>query len=253
MFRYAALNRELPKVIRDVYRSGSGVILDYAKENCDIHDASHVSKINMKMMTAVPGSMFALKPTSFGSRDSVHTAFSYTEKVIQHAINNNCKVCIDAEDVIYPKESFDMMLKFNKYEPCVYKTYQMYRINALKELETDLQLANKYGIFIGVKLVRGAYLRKQMGLFSNKGDVDKSFRDGLIMCLNSNEKVYTIVATQNKDDVKFARTCSHERYKIAQLMGMTNDFPDYVYVPFGSASELTPYLFRRFLERLKWS
>ena len=59
MLRYAALNHELPKVIRDVYRSGSKVILDYARENCDPIDAQHVSDINMKMMTTVPGSMFA--------------------------------------------------------------------------------------------------------------------------------------------------------------------------------------------------
>ena len=253
MLRYAALNHELPKVIRDVYRSGSNVILDYARENCSLDDAQHISKINMKIMKAVPGSVFAIKPTSFGSRISPNIAFSHTEKVIQYAINNTCKVCIDAEDVIYPKESFDMMLKFNKYEPHVYKTYQMYRNNALKELETDLILAEKYGIFIGVKLVRGAYIGKQSNLLSNKFDVDKSFRNGLDMCLNAGEKVNTIVATHNKSDIKFARTCPHRRYKIAQLMGMNDDFPDYVYVPFGSLSELTPYLFRRFLERLKWS
>lgn len=253
MLRYAALNHELSTVIRNVYRSGSKVILDYAKENCSLDDAPHISKINMKMMTAIPGSIFAIKPTSFGSRVSPHIAFSYTEKVIQHAINNDCKVCIDAEDVIYPKESFDMMLKFNKYEPHVYKTYQMYRSGALKELETDLNLAEKYGIFIGVKLVRGAYVGKQPNLFSNKFDVDKSFRNGLDMCLNAGENVNTIVATHNKSDIKFARTCPHRRYKIAQLMGMSDDFPDYVYIPFGSLSELTPYLFRRLIERLKWS
>jgi len=253
MLRYAALNHELPKVIRDVYRSGSKVILDYARENCDPMDAQHVSDINMKMMRTVPGSMFALKMTSFGSRSSPHLAVAHMKKLIQHGINNNCQICIDAEDVLYPNETYDMMLEFNKYQPHVFKTYQMYRITALKELELDLRAAEKNGIQLGVKLVRGAYLGRQGGLLSNKAAVDKSFRDGLNMSLGAGDNVHTLLATHNSEDIKHARTCPHTRYKIAQLLGMGEDFPDYRYVPFGSLSELTPYLFRRFVERLKWS
>src|SRR6056300_1155411 len=238
MLRYAALNHELPKVIRDVYRSGSKVILDYARENCDPMDAQHVSDINMKMMTTVPGSMFALKMTSFGSRSSPHLAVAHMKKLIQHGISNNCQICIDAEDVLYPNETYDMMLEFNKYQPNVFKTYQMYRITALKELELDL---------------RAADLGRQGGLLSNKAAVDKSFRDGLNMSLGAGDNVHTLLATHNSEDIKHARTCPHTRYKIAQLLGMGEDFPDYRYVPFGSLSELTPYLFRRFVERLKWS
>jgi len=67
-------------------------------------------------------------------------------------------------------------------------------------------------------------------------------------------KMYThSLATHNSEDIKFARSVPHRRYKVAQLLGMGEDFPDYRYVPFGSLSELTPYLFRRFVERLKWS
>jgi len=61
------------------------------------------------------------------------------------------------------------------------------------------------------------------------------------------------LATHNSEDIKFARCTPHRRYKVAQLLGMGEDFPDYRYVPFGSLSELTPYLLRRFVERLKWS
>ena len=253
MLKYAALNHELPKVIRDVYRSGSNVILDYARENCKIHEAHHVGEVNMSAMEAVPGSMFALKMTSFASRESPHFAAAHIKKVIQHAIKNKCQVCIDAEDVLYPKETYDMMIQFNQYEPHVFKTYQMYRITALKELELDLRAAERHNIQLGVKLVRGAYLGKQDGLLSNKVAVDKSFREGLNMSLGAPENVHTLLATHNSEDIKFARSCPHDRYKVAQLLGMGEDFPDYRYVPFGSLSELTPYLFRRFVERLKWS
>ncbi|AGH31135.1 proline dehydrogenase [Ostreococcus lucimarinus virus OlV5] len=253
MLRYAALNHELPKVIRDVYRSGSNVILDYARENCKIHEAHHVGEVNMSAMEAVPGSMFALKMTSFASRESPHFAVAHIKKVIQHAIKNKCQVCIDAEDVLYPKETYDMMIQFNQYEPHVFKTYQMYRITALKELELDLRAAERHNIQLGVKLVRGAYLGKQDGLLPNKVAVDKSFREGLNMSLGARENVHTLLATHNSEDIKFARSCPHDRYKVAQLLGMGEDFPDYRYVPFGSLSELAPYLFRRFVERLKWS
>ncbi|ALI95817.1 hypothetical protein OlV7_185 [Ostreococcus lucimarinus virus 7] len=253
MLRYAALNHELTKVIRDVHRSGAKVILDYARENCKIHEAHHVGEVNMSAMEAVPGSMFALKMTSFASRESPHFAAAHIKKVIQHAIKNKCQVCIDAEDVLYPKETYDMMIQFNQYEPHIFKTYQMYRITALKELELDLRAAERHNIQLGVKLVRGAYLGKQDGLLSNKAAVDKSFREGLNMSLGARENVHTLLATHNSEDIKFARSCPHERYKVAQLLGMGEDFPDYRYVPFGSLSELAPYLFRRFVERLKWS
>ena len=253
MLRYAALNHELTKVIRDVHRSGAKVILDYARENCKIHEAHHVGEVNMSAMEAVPGAMFALKMTSFASRESPHFAAAHIKKVIQHAIKNKCQVCIDAEDVLYPKETYDMMIQFNQYEPHIFKTYQMYRITALKELELDLRAAERHNIQLGVKLVRGAYLGKQDGLLSNKAAVDKSFREGLNMSLGARENVHTLLATHNSEDIKFARSCPHDRYKVAQLLGMGEDFPDYRYVPFGSLSELAPYLFRRFVERLKWS
>ena len=253
MLRYAALNHELTKVIRDVHRSGAKVILDYARENCKLCDAQHVSNVNMTMMSTIPGSMFALKMTSFGSRESPTFAVAHMKKIIQHAINNNCQVCIDAEDILYSRESYDMMHEFNRHKPNVFKTYQMYRSAALKELEMDLLAAERHGINLGVKLVRGAYLGKQVGLLPNKLEVDKSFREGLNMSLGASENVHTLLATHNSEDIKFARCTPHRRYKVAQLLGMGEDFPDYRYVPFGSLSELTPYLLRRFVERLKWS
>lgn len=253
MLRYAALNHELQKVIRDVYKSGSNVILDYARENCKKHEAHFISEVNMSTMKSVPGSMFALKMTSFGSRESPHFAAGHIKKLIQHAIKNDCQVCIDAEDVVYSTEMYNMMLHFNQHEPHVFKTYQMYRSSALKELELDILAAGRQGIHLGVKLVRGAYLGKQDGLLPNKAAVDKSFREGLNMSLGAHENVHTLIATHNSEDIKHARTCPHNRYKIAQLLGMGEDFPDYRYVPFGSLGELTPYLFRRFIERIKWS
>jgi hypothetical protein len=60
---------------------------------------------------------------------------------------------------------------------------------------------------------------------------------------------HTIVATHNTDDVDYAQSHGLE---VAQLMGMEEDGVDYIYVPYGHLWELTPYLWRRFVERLGW-
>lgn len=249
MLRYAALNHELTDVVRRVYARGSNVILDYARENCPLSDADHVSAVTMKIVSSVPSAMFALKLTSFGCRESIRDADVY----VRHIIQNTQRVCIDAEDVVYPKLCYDYMREFNHDEPRVYKTYQMYRRDALRELDADIRASQNHGIMLGAKLVRGAYLGKQRDLLPNKDAVDVSFRRGLEMTLNAGPNVYTLAATHNTHDIQTVRAVPHDRYAIAQLIGMDDDFPDYVYVPYGSLSELSPYLFRRLLERLKWS
>lgn len=254
MLRYAALNHELKSVMRGVYDSGSRVILDYAKENCKLRDANHIADVNIQMISAMPpDSMYALKYTSFGSRESKFKADGFMRKVIGHAVKRRVKVCVDAEDVVYPKLSYDLLTEFNQTEPNVFKTYQMYRRDALLELEADLLHSDKYRIQHGAKLVRGAYVRKQDRLFDTKREVDVAYRRALEMTLSAGPHVHTLVATHNSDDIAYARTAPRDRYEIAQLLGMAHDFPDYVYVPYGSLVELTPYLIRRLIERMKWS
>jgi len=253
MLRYAALNHELANVIQRVYARGSNIILDYAHENCPLSEADHLSAVTTKIMSSVPSAMFALKLTSFGSRESPSRANTHTRSVIEHGVRGGGRVCIDAEDVLYPKLCYEYMRTFNREEPRVYKTYQMYRRDALKELEMDICTSQKDGFILGAKLVRGAYLGKQRGLLPTKDAVDASFRRGFDMTLSAGPHVHTLAATHNKQDIQTIRSVPHDRYAIAQLLGMDDDFPDYVYVPYGSLSELTPYLFRRLLERLKWS
>jgi len=253
MLRYAALNHELPKIIQNVYRSGSRVILDYARENCNIWEAEDIAATNKSILKCIPGSMCALKYTSFGSKSSPEIADTWVRDVIKHAIDHDVQVCIDAEEVLYPELCYKLMKDFNKDGLHVFKTYQMYRKSAFEELQKDIDMANTDGIQLGVKLVRGAYLRKQTDLFPDKPSVDHSFRKGLDTSLTAGENVHTLVATHNSEDIKHARMVPHNRYKIAQLLHMGEDFPDYRYVPFGSIIELTPYLLRRLHERLSYN
>jgi len=70
MLRYAALTRELPKVITRLQSRGEKIIVDYARENCDASDAGAVADMNRAVMRTLPaGSMCALKISSFGGPD----------------------------------------------------------------------------------------------------------------------------------------------------------------------------------------
>jgi len=249
MMRYAALNFELPKVIERVYRQGARVIVDYAKENCQPSDALDVVERTNVMTNALPvDALCAIKLTSFGSRDNPRYAQSCAEHVIQVAKRRGIRVLIDAEDVLYSDMCLHLMRTYNTpgVPPTVYKTYQMYRIGAVRELTRDIES----GIPLGVKLVRGAYLRTQRDLvFPSKSQVDASFRRGMELVLDA-PHIHTIVATHNTEDVTFAQS---QGLEVAQLLGMHADDVDYIYVPYGNLWELTPYLLRRLRERMGWS
>ena len=55
----------------------------------------------------------------------------------------------------------DMMEKYNKQKAIVYNTAQMYRRDRLAYLENLLKDAQEKKYFIGIKLVRGAYMEKE--------------------------------------------------------------------------------------------
>jgi hypothetical protein len=249
MMRYAALNHELPRVIERVYQQGARVIVDYAKENCRPSEAPDVVWRTNTITKALPvDALCAIKLTSFGSREDPTFAKSCAEDVIRCAKSRGVRVCIDAEDVLYPEMCTSLMEEYNNPggPPTVYKTYQMYRVDAVRELTRDIES----GVPLGVKLVRGAYLHRQEDeVFPTKPQVDQSFRDGMELVLGA-PHVHTIVATHNKDDVSYAQSRGLE---VAQLMGMEEDGVDYIYVPYGNLWELTPYLWRRLRERMGWS
>lgn len=249
MMRYAALNFELPKVIERVYQQGARVIVDYAKENCRPSEAPDIIARTNVITKALPvDALCAIKLTSFGSRHNPGYAQRCAQSVIETAKRRGVRVLIDAEDVLYSDMCLELMRMYNTpgVPPTVYKTYQMYRMGAVRELTRDIES----GIPLGVKLVRGAYLHTQRDLvFPSKHLVDHSFRKGMNLVLDV-PHVHTIVATHNTEDVTFAQS---QGLEVAQLLGMHADDVDYIYVPYGNLWELTPYLLRRLRERLSWS
>jgi len=255
MLRYAATFRELPRVLEIIHKRGEKVIVDYAKENCKLRDAFEVMRTTESVIkTLPPESMCAIKLTSFGSRESKSTAKDCAHSIIKTAKKHGVKICIDAEDVLYPDVCYDMMAEHNTRSTIhVYKTYQMYRIHAMQELLCDMDDTQRDGIMLGAKLVRGAYLRTQEGLFSNKADVDNEYAKAMAYSLVC-PHVHAIIATHNERSLRYATRFDKEQYVTAQLLGMGKNIGiDYRYVPFGNMVELTPYLLRRLRERMSWN
>ncbi len=254
MLRYAATFKEFPRVIELIHKRGERVIVDYAKENCRLSEAYEIAETTKRLITSVPsGSMCAIKLTSFGSRESETDARDYTHSIIKHAKMRGVKICIDAEDVLYPEICYTMMAEHNtKDDVHVYKTYQMYRRFAITELTSDIKDAQLDGFKLGVKLVRGAYLKRQPGLLNTKSSVDKQYTQGMaysLACPNT----HTMLATHNERSLMCAKMFDKSQYVTAQLLGLGKNMDiDYRYVPVGTLLELTPYLLRRLKERMSW-
>src|SRR6056300_67946 len=255
MLRYASTNRELSRVLCKYFQRGERVILDYARENCTPVEASEVEYVTKKIIESTPpGSMCALKMSSFGSKSDTVGARAHVDSVIRAAVQRDLDVAIDAEEVLYPETSFDFMHEYNTEERArVYKTYQMYRRDAFGELLADIESSHRHGFMLGAKLVRGAYLKTQPGVFDNKFDVDHNYNKALHYTCTA-PHVHTMVATHNPVSLRIVRKFERGRYVTAKLMGFDEkNTVDYRYVPYGTLRELTPYLFRRLQERLSWS
>jgi len=255
MLRYAATNRELSGVIQRYQRRGERVILDYARENCDLRDAHYVKEITKTMIRAIPtGSMCALKFTSFGSRQNESAAREHVASIVELAESRDVDIALDAEDVLYPQSCYELMHRFNTTEhPRVYKTYQMYRRDGFDELLSDIEQSHRDGFMLGAKLVRGAYLNTQRNVLHTKEHVDHNYNKALHYSCTA-PHVHTMVATHNPISLRIVRKFDVNRYVTAKLMGFDeDDLVDYRYVPHGSPVELVPYLLRRLRERMSWS
>ena len=121
---------------------------------------------------------------------------------------------------------------------------------AMQELLCDMDDTQRDGIMLGAKLVRGAYLRTQDDLFSDKADVDNEYAKAMAYSLVC-PHVHAIIATHNERSLRYATRFDKDQYVTAQLLGMGKNIGiDYRYVPFGNMVELTPYLLRRLRERM---
>ena len=198
------------------------------------------------------------------------------EDICKTAFENNVRVFIDAEES-WIQDAIDglaiaMMRKYNTEKAIVFNTLQMYRWDRfayLKQCYADAKNANYY---LGLKIVRGAYMEKereraaQMGYSSpiqkDKISCDNDYNLALTYCINHIDKIAFCAGTHNEESSRLLTELMSENnilkddYRIyfSQLLGMSehisfnlsnNGYNVAKYMPYGPVKDVMPYLIRR--------
>ncbi|XOV68830.1 MAG: proline dehydrogenase family protein [Fluviicola sp.] len=198
------------------------------------------------------------------------------EAICTEAHNANVPIFIDAEESwiqdTIDRLAYEMSTKFNKEKAIVYNTLQMYRHDRLAFLKEEIERAKKEQFYLGVKLVRGAYMEKERNRAEEKGypspiqinkeATDKDFNAALETVVEEIDRVSFCAGTHNEDSSLYLAELMQKhgiqnddpRAYFAQLLGMSNhisfnlsheEFMVAKYVPYGPIREVLPYLIRR--------
>ncbi len=197
-------------------------------------------------------------------------------KICLLAHEKNVRVLVDAEES-WIQNAIDeivlsMMMKYNKEKAIVFNTSQMYRHDRLNYLKTLHDKALKNNFFVGIKLVRGAYIEKEnrrarrnnylSPICSSKELTDQNFNNGVSYILSNLDRISLFSGTHNEDsiykiiNIMDTKKINRDDPKIwfGQLYGMSDNitfnlasegFNVIKYLPYGPIKEVIPYLIRR--------
>ncbi len=199
-----------------------------------------------------------------------------TRRLCASAARLGVRLMVDAEDYCFQDAAdeivLEMMRQFNKKGAVVYNTLQMYRHDRLAYLKAIHKLAIDEGFFLGLKIVRGAYMEKERaraeaGLYSDpiypdKESTDQAFDECLNYCVTHIDRIWILAGTHNEKSTRLlvdhltSRGISRndQRVVFSQLLGMSDNLSfnlahhGYLvkkYVPYGPIRDVVPYLIRR--------
>ena len=192
------------------------------------------------------------------------------------AYKNNVRLFIDAEES-WIQDAIDeivisMMRKYNSERAIVFNTLQMYRWDRLAFLKQSYADAENGNYFLGLKIVRGAYLEKErerakkMGYPSpiqkDKESCDNDYNLALRFCMNHIDKIALCAGTHNEQSSILLTQLMNDnnilkndqRVYFSQLLGMSehisfnlsnNEYNVAKYMPYGPIKDVLPYLIRR--------
>ncbi len=260
--RYTSNFKNLNKIINKIKFNKQIPIIDYANENTSNYKKNF--DIINNIISTYPNNTFALKFSSLGlSQTKDINSLHLSNIIIKNAKQNNSTILIDAEQNDIQNTinvwTDNLILKHNHDRPLIYKTYQMYRKDSFELFCKDLDRFK--GIFLGIKLVRGAYYNtdKHNGvLFTDKKDTDKIY-DKAVKYFHdkNNPKHYLIVASHNEKSIQMLDHYKNNNISVAHLLGfsdnlsnklVTKNYKVYKYLPFGNYRDTFPYLLRRLYE-----
>jgi proline dehydrogenase len=285
-------------VVDKMYSKGVSSVLDYSvegKEEEEQFDAVLEKTLKLidfaKEKKAIPFAVF--KPSGFGrlalyqdisegkklnaaETEEWNRVVARFEKVCKTSYDNDVALLIDSEEswMQDPVDNLveEMMQKYNKSKPIVFNTLQMYRWDRLDYLKNLHIKAKKEEFFIGMKLVRGAYMEKEneraiekgypTPICASKEATDENYNAAVKYMVDNIDSMSVFEGTHNESSTYFLMDLMEEkglrtnddRIWFGQLYGMSdnisynlaaNGYNVAKYLPFGPVKDVMPYLIRR--------
>jgi proline dehydrogenase len=285
-------------VVDKLYTKGVSSVLDYSVEGKE-EEAQFDAALEMTLKTiefakerqAIPFAVF--KPTGLGRLDLYtkvgekqvlsteeqtewNKVVARFELVCKTAHDKNVALLIDAEESWMQDAADDlveeMMRKYNKEKVIVFNTLQMYRWDRLDYLKALHEKAKAEGFYIGMKLVRGAYMEKEHERAKEKGyptpicaskqATDDNYDAAVDYMMKHIDSMAIFAGTHNEDSsyklMEMLKanniSISDQRIWFGQLYGMSDNISYNLaahgynvakYLPFGPVRDVMPYLIRR--------
>lgn len=196
--------------------------------------------------------------------------------ICQKAYDLDVRIFIDAEESWIQNTIDDlatsMMRKYNSEKAIVYNTLQMYRWDRIAFLKQSYADAENENYYLGLKIVRGAYMEKEreraekLGYSSpiqkDKISCDKDYDLALAYCINHIDKISLCAGTHNEESSmklidlmkEYNILKDDKRVYFSQLLGMSDHISFNLadkgynvvkYMPYGPVKLVMPYLIRR--------
>ena len=285
-------------IIDNMYNNGNvHSVLDYSVEGKDeeVSFDGALEKI-LRIITfckekkSIPFAVF--KPSGFGrfglfqklSEEKELTIAEQEEwsrvvvrfhKVCKVALKNDVPLLIDSEESWMQKAADklieELMEIYNTEKAIVFNTLQMYKHDRMDYLKTLHAKAKEIGFYIGMKVVRGAYMEKERERAEEKGYAspicaDKQATDinydAAINYMMEQPKMALFAGTHNEDSSYLLMDLAKKhnikendkRLWFGQLFGMSDHISYNLanqgynvakYLPFGPVRDVMPYLIRR--------
>ena len=205
-----------------------------------------------------------------------HKLVERVDSICKAAFDANVPLFIDAEET-WIQETIDLIVmdmsrKYNTKRAIVFNTLQMYRHDRLAYLKEEIKKAKDGNYFIGMKLVRGAYMEKEREraeeknypspIQPTKDATDRDYNEAVKVCVENIDVVSLCAGSHNEESAEFLTQLMKEhsialddqRIFFAQLLGMSDhisfnlandNYNVAKYVPYGPVKEVLPYLIRR--------
>ena len=198
------------------------------------------------------------------------------DKICSRAHEKGIPVLIDAEETWIQNPiddlALNMMARYNISRALVFTTIQMYRTAGPGLLDRLMAEAESRGFYLGVKLVRGAYMEKERAravkegypdpIQKDKQATDNAYNAGIRKCLAHIARTSLVCGSHNEESTLLLAGLmadagldrGDQRIWFSQLLGMSDNISFNLahagynvakYVPYGPVRSVIPYLIRR--------